>query len=287
MLQKLKNIFKKLPLWLRRVIVIVLFVGVVIGLDFLQDTMKGRDFYYGNNFYGDSTCNVLGVNIHGSIYTYIPIDNEGNTIEDYQDAVASEDIIYMLKDAKYQSNIKAIVFEVDSPGGSPVAGEEISKAIKDVGKPTIAFIRDFGDSAAYMAISGVDKIFASKFSDVGGIGVTMSYLSNANKNQKEGYQYEQLISAKYKDSGNPDKILTAEEKVIFMRDLKIMHENFVKMISENRGLPIEAVKKIADGSTVLGVQAKELGLIDEIGGLYEVENYLQKITSEEPVICWN
>jgi len=79
---------------------------------------------------------------------------------------------------------------------------------------------------------------------------------------------------KYKDSGSPDKALTSEEKDLFLRDVNIIYQNFIKAVSDNRKLPIEKVKSFADGSTVLGEKAKELGLIDEIGGINEVEKYL-------------
>lgn len=286
---KICKFFGKAPRWVKWVLIVIAFVALSVGANFLHDLIQGGYYttYYDDGYYDDQDCNVLGVNIHGPIYTYIPTGADGNSSMDYSDAVASEDIIYMLKSYKDDPNIKALIVEVDSLGGSAVAGEEISEAIKDYGKPSVALIRDFGDSAGYMAISGVDKIFASKFSDVGSIGITMSYLSNVNKNQKEGYTYEQLSAGKFKDSGDPDKILTSEERALFQRDLKIMHEDFIKMVAENRNLPIEVVRKLADGSTMLGEQAKENGLIDEIGGIYEVENYLEQTIGEKPVICWN
>jgi len=114
----------------------------------------------------------------------------------------------------------------------------------------------------------------------------MSYLSNVAKNQKDGYAYEQISIGKYKDSGDPDKVLTSDEKVLFLRDANIIYENFVAAVAQNRGLTIEKVKSFADGSTVLGEKAKSLGLIDEIGGINEVEKYLEEIIGEKPEICW-
>ena len=71
-----------------------------------------------------------------------------------------------------------------------------------------------------------------------------------------------------------------------MRDANIIYDDFVKMVADNRGLPITKVRIIADGSTVLGQKAKELGLIDEIGGIEEAKKYLEEITEEDLVICW-
>ncbi|MCX6789173.1 MAG: S49 family peptidase, partial [Candidatus Gribaldobacteria bacterium] len=166
-------------------------------------------------------CTVTGINIHGGIITYVSEHAEGDTYFDY-DVTASEDVDWMITQANENPKIKAIIIEVDSGGGSPVAGEEIANAVKNSEKPVIAFIRERGASAAYWAISGADKIFASENSDVGSIGITMSYLNNVEWNKKEGYTYEQLSIGKYKDSGIPDKPLTSEEKAIFVRDMNII-----------------------------------------------------------------
>lgn len=230
-------------------------------------------------------CNVVGINLHGTLLTYIPLHADGDTAFDY-DTVASEDIIGAIKEANMNPDIKAIVVEVDSSGGVALAGEEVSTAIKNSEKPVISFIRGVGASASYWAISTSDKILASKNSDVGGIGITMSYLSNVKYNEKEGFKYEKLSSGKFKDSGSPDLPLTEEERELFMRDIKIMYQNFVEAISSNRNIPIDKVESIADGSMVLGEKALELNLIDGIGGINEVEKLLRQETGEEPSICW-
>ena len=232
-----------------------------------------------------STCNVLGINLHGELYTYIPEKNSDELISN-KDVVASESIMLSIQQAQSDDDIKAIIVEVDSPGGYPVAGEEIANAIKESTKPVVAFIRQTGASAAYWAISSADKIFASKNSDVGSIGVTTSYLDNVSKNKKEGLTYVQLSAGKYKDAGNPDKPLTEEEKALIVRDLKIVHENFIQTIATNRNIPIEKVRAIADGSTVLGDKAKQLGLIDSIGGYSEVKKYIEEKIGEKPQVCW-
>ena len=105
-------------------------------------------------------------------------------------------------------------------------------------------------------------------------------------NENEGYTYNQLSSGKFKDTGDTQKPLTDEERKYVMRDIMIIHDNFVKTVSENRGLTIEEVDAMADGSSMLGLAALEKGLIDRIGGQYEAEEYLMEILGEEPEICW-
>lgn len=243
-----------------------------------------------NNLNGDQsqdyTCNVAGIELHGNVVTYISpdhYDSEGNLIFDES---ASDLITGRIRTLEEDDSIKAILLEVDSYGGSGVAGEEIAAALKNTKKPTVALIRDAGASAAYWAASGADKIYASKNSDVGSIGVTYSYLDNIGKNRKDGLTYNQLSSGKFKDTGDPDKPLTLEEKNLIMRDVKIMHQNFIKAVSENRNIGIEKVASLADGSTMLGEAALKNGLIDQIGGMPEVKEYLKEKIGEDIRFCW-
>lgn len=233
----------------------------------------------------NDNCTVRGIELHGLILTYLPLHADNDTTFNY-DSVSSENVDYAIKQANDDEKIKAIVVEVDSPGGSPIAGEEISNTIKNSKKPVVAYIRETGASAAYWSISSASRIFASENSNVGDIGITSSYVSDAVKNTKDGLTYEQLSAGKYKDAGNTDKPLTAEERALFMRDVNIIYENFIKDVSQNRNIPIDKVRSMADGATVLGLKGKELGLIDEIGGLPEVEQYLEKTIGEKPEICW-
>lgn len=233
----------------------------------------------------NENCSVFGIGIHGTLMTYLPAHSENDPDFNY-DITASENVIDNIKVANENPKIKAILIDVDSPGGLPVAGEEIAIALKNSTKPTVALIRQTGASASYWAVSSAGRIFASRNSDVGSIGVTGSYLDSTNKNLKDGYQYIPLTTGEFKDTGNPNKPLTQAEKDLIMRDLKIIFKNFIEDVSKNRNIPIEKVESLADGSTVLGLTAKEVGLIDEIGGMPEVEKYLEEKIGEKPYICW-
>ncbi|MFH1661887.1 MAG: signal peptide peptidase SppA [Candidatus Falkowbacteria bacterium] len=202
------------------------------------------------------------------------------------DEISSEYIVSAIKEAEKNNKIKAIILEIDSAGGGPVAAEEVADALKYAEKPTVALIREYGNSAAYYVATGADIIFASVNSDVGSIGVTMSYSDNARKNQKEGLTYNQLSSGKFKDIGDPDKPLTVEEKQLIMRDIKIYHDNFIKAVAENRNLDIEKVRRLADGSSMPGQIAMENGLIDRIGSFREVREYVEEKIGEEMDVCW-
>ncbi len=234
----------------------------------------------------EDNCNVSGINFHGDLYTYIPASDYGADGNLMYDEVGAENLTYYIEEAEKNNNIKAIILEIDSRGGSPVAGEEIANVLRRVQKPTVALIRESGTSAAYYAATGADRIFASVNSDVGSIGVTMSYLDNSLQNQKEGLTYNQLSVGKYKDAGDPDRKLTTEEIAIFMRDLDIIHQNFIKAVAENRNLDINKVKALADGSSMLGEAALKNGLIDEIGDINSVKEYLKEKIGADIEICW-
>lgn len=281
---KAKNFIKRYFKW-----VIIIIVGVSLA-NAISPSLFGQYSATDDSLFGDSesnldeSCNVIGINLHGHLETYTPAHAENDSFFNY-DSTASEEVLWTIKTANEDEDISAILIEVDSSGGSPVAGEEVASAIKNSEKPVVAYVRDIGTSAAYLAISSADKIFASKNSDVGGIGVTMSYLDNVKKNEKDGLSFEQLSAGKYKDYGNPDKVLTSEERGRLLKDLNVVYKNFIAAVSENRKLPLVDVQKMADGASVLGEEAKALGLIDEIGGREEAEKYIFDVTGTDAEVC--
>lgn len=234
----------------------------------------------------DVNCNAIGINLHGFLSDYISNDTKNEKGESAADQASSEDIVFAIQKADEDDEIKAIILEVDSAGGFAVSGEEVAEALKKAKKPTVTWIRGRGLSAAYWSATGADTIFASTVSDVGSIGVTLSYLDNYKKNLKDGLTFNSLSTGKFKDTGNPDKPLTTEEKKLIMRDLNIANEHFIKSVAANRKLDIEKVRKLADGSSMPGEMALKNGLIDKIGGIYEIKDYLKEKIGEEMEVCW-
>ncbi len=251
-------------------------LGIVVVL-----VLGGVGFYvYARSI--DFGCNVVGVSVRGTVQTYNP--NYSST--GAQDIASAEDIMWAIQYAKDSPWIKGVLIEVDSGGGYPVAAEEITNAIKKLNKPNVSQIREWGASAAYWAATGADWIIASKLSSVGGIGITSSYVDYAQQNAKEGITYNQLSTGKFKDMFNPDKPLTDEERKLVERDLAITNDEFVSTVAENRKLPEETVRALADGSTMLGDQALKNKLIDQVGGIDEAKKYLEKRIGEPVEVCW-
>lgn len=212
----------------------------------------------------DGSCNIAVVPIVGEIISYTGVgdDSSGNMPPS---STNPDGVLTTLRVAEADQNILGILVRIDSYGGAPVASEIIANGFKHASLPIVALIQETGISGAYLAATGAKTIIASPFSDIGSIGMTMSYLDNTVKNTKDGLRYVPLASAQFKDYGNPDKPLTQAERILLERDLKIYHDQFVKEVAENRNLPIEQVAKLADGSSMPGSLALENKLIDALG----------------------
>ena len=269
-------------------IIFLLGVGTLAGLDCNRSydgNIAGQFASSSSAFqtrFNLSDCGIAALSLHGTLLTYIPTQDNSNLLLSDNDLSSSEKIVSLIQKADQDERIKAILIEVDSPGGEPVAGEEIANALRAAKKPTVAVIRQIGTSAAYWAATGAGKIFASKNSDVGSIGVTASYVQNTDPSQK----FIQISVGKYKDIGNPNKPITEDEKALILRDVNIVEQNFIQDVSSNRGLSLSAVSSIADGSSMLGEMAKELGLIDDIGDISAARKYLSQKIGRDAQLCF-
>ena len=100
-------------------------------------------------------------------------------------------------------NVKAVVFDIDSPGGTVVASKQVAEAVERLDKPTVAVIRETGASGAYWIAASTDKIVADELSITGSVGVISSYLEFYEFLKEHGVQYNRLVAGKYKYLGSP------------------------------------------------------------------------------------
>ncbi len=233
----------------------------------------------------DNKCNVARVPVQGIIAT----TNNGLTgMLDLGPVTSADSIIEKINRAENDDSIVATIIDIDSPGGTPVAGDEIMRALLAATKPTVAVIRDRGTSAAYWAAAGTDYIVASPVSDVGSIGVTMSYLELASSTEYQGSRWIDISSGAYKDAGHPERVLSNVEREHFQNEVDEVHEYMVTQIASARDpLSREDLAALADGRAYLGTDALPLGLIDEIGGFEEAVQYLTNLLlpGEALTIC--
>ncbi len=192
-----------------------------------------------------------------------------------QTTVSSKDITNYIKTAEEDPQIKVMVLEINSPGGSAVASDEIASAIKKVTKPTVTIIREAGASGGYWIASATEHIIANKMSITGSIGVISSYLEFSGLMDEYGIGYERLVTGDYKDIGSPLKESSDEEKTILQSKLDKIHEIFIQEIATNRGMSVADVQNLATGEFYLGIEAFELGLIDQLGDENTLEQYIK------------
>jgi protease-4 len=227
-------------------------------------------------FDGSKFGNVAVISVEGVI-----AGGDGSYLG--QATVSSKTIVGFLKDAEKKSAIEAVLLEINSPGGSAVASDEIASQIKKMEKPVIAMIREIGASGGYWVASAADHVIANRMSITGSIGVLSSYLEFSGLMDDYGVKYERLVAGEYKDMGTQFKKLEDKERKILQSKLDKIHDFFIQEIADNRGLSREKVKEIATGEFLLGVEALEKGLVDELGNRDAAEKYLKEVRGLENV----
>ncbi|AEH22934.1 signal peptide peptidase SppA, 36K type [Thermodesulfobacterium geofontis OPF15] len=176
-------------------------------------------------------------------------------------------------------SIKAIVVRIDSPGGSVGASQEIFEELKKtrMKKPVIVSMGSVAASGGLYVSLGGTKIFASPGTVTGSIGVVLEIPNIEKLLKKVGVETETIKSGAYKDTGSIYRPLTPEEKEYLREKVKLIHDQFIKAISEERKIPIEKVKEFADGRIFTGEEALSLGLVDELGNFWDAVNEAKKL----------
>ncbi len=175
-------------------------------------------------------------------------------------------------------SVKALVIRVDSPGGSVGASQEIYRAIerfREAGKPVVISMGNVAASGGYYVSAPANYIFANPGTITGSIGVIIQHVAYKELMDKIGIKATAIKTGRFKDTLNPFRELTAEEKEYLKDTITQAYEQFLRAILKYRKEKIseEKLREVADGRVFTGEKAKELGLVDEIGGL---EDALQK-----------
>ncbi len=178
----------------------------------------------------------------------------------------SHELIQIIEDVEKRKRIKAVIFEINSPGGTPFAAKEIAERIKDMEKPTVAWVREYATSGSYWIASACDEIVADELSTLGSIGVMSIRPDIGELLKKFGIDVETLRTGIYKGLGLPYEKPTEEERELLTKELDEIKDRFLAAIAENRKLDDETVKELSTAKVYLGREAKELGLIDHLGG---------------------
>ncbi len=165
--------------------------------------------------------------------------------------------------------IKAVVFRVNSPGGSAYASEQIWKAIEGLKakKPVVVSMGDYAASGGYYISSNASKIFAQPTTLTGSIGIFGMFPNVEGLTNKVGLSFDNVKTNKFSDYGDITRPMNEQEKAILQQYIERGYKLFLNRCSEGRNIPLSSLEKIAEGRVWTGKQALEIGLVDAIGGI--------------------
>ncbi len=182
--------------------------------------------------------------------------------------ISSQQIVQQLKKYRENSNVRAIVLRVDSPGGGVSASQEIYEEVKktrEYGKPIVVSMGAVAASGGYYVSLGASRIVANPGSITGSIGVISQFMHINALLDKIGVTSTTIKSGKLKDAGSPFRKPSDEDKKYFQEMIDDIYDQFVSAVAKERKLDKALVKKYADGRVFTGRKAYELKLIDTLG----------------------
>lgn len=196
------------------------------------------------------------------------------------DGIDSEDLAATIRKLQYDDEVKALVLRVNSPGGSAFGSEVIWKAIEDfkkTGKPVAVSMSDYAASGGYYISSGSQRIFAEPLTITGSIGI-FGMFPNASSliNNTLGVKIEQVTTNKNSLVGNMFTPLRDDQIAALQKMVNRGYETFTKRCADGRNMSQDSIKVIGEGRVWDAVTAKEIGLVDELGGLDDAVKWVAK-----------
>ena len=183
--------------------------------------------------------------------------------------VDSDKVVKLLKKYEKDDDVKAIVLRVDSPGGAVAPSQEIHDAIKRIKarKKVVVSMAGLAASGGYYISAPADRIFAEPGTLTGSIGVIFMHFNVRGLLEWAKVEETTLKSGKYKDTLSPFRPIHETDREEIQSISDDVYAQFVQAVAQGRGLPEARVREIAEGRIYTGKRAKELKLVDELGGL--------------------
>ena len=199
--------------------------------------------------------------------------------------IAADDLVQTLKKVRESEKVKAVVLRINSRGGSALASEIIWREVQLLAdeKPLIVSMSDYAASGGYYIAAPAHTIVADPTTITGSIGV-FGLVPNAQNlfNDKLGMNFEYVGTGEYSDFGRIDQALQPEERAYIQKIIDQIYNTFVKRVSDGRNMSADQIDSIAQGRVWTGSMAKEIGLVDELGGLeYAIELAAEAANLEE------
>jgi len=183
-------------------------------------------------------------------------------------APGSASVVKLIEEADSRHDVRAILLQINSPGGSPLASREIYSALKEVNKPKVAYFRELAASGGYYIAMGTDYIVSEPDTLTGSIGVRSTLMDLSGLYSKLGINETSVKSGELKDIGSPSRPMTEKEMTVMQGIVDEVFEEFKGVVAENRGSRLRhpQFEEILDARILTGRQAYSIGLVDEIGG---------------------
>ena len=193
-----------------------------------------------------------------------------------------------IREIRQDEEVKAIVLRVNSPGGSALASEVIQHELRLANEniPVIVSMGTVAASGGYWISAYADKIYAEPNTITGSIGVIGMFMNFKEIANNHGFTFDVVKTGKFADALSAMRPKSTEEMAIVQREVDNVYSNFLRKVAEGRNQPAEHIAKIAEGRVWSGIDALELGLVDEMGGLEDAIAYAAEIAGlgEDPSI---
>jgi protease-4 len=240
-------------------------------LDDKVQLSKGSARFIEQEEYRQVSAASLGLNRGQRIAVIYAVGliTSGKSSYDGQQVVGSDTIVEYLRKARADSSIRAIVLRIDSPGGSAIASDVIWREImltRDV-KPVVASMSDVAASGGYYIAMPAHAIVAEPATLTGSIGVVLIKFVIAGTLNKAGVNVEGVQEGTYAGIYSPVRPFSPEERKRVEESMQATYDTFVEKAASGRNTTPERIDTVAQGRVWTGRQAKQLGLVDELGGL--------------------
>lgn len=191
---------------------------------------------------------------------------------------SNDELLDKLDNLSLQEDLKGILVNVNSPGGTVVGSQRIYRKLKSLGEkfPIVVSMQEVAASGGYMVSLAGDKIFCHQGTITGSIGVILQSASFQNLLQKLGIDPIIIKSGKMKSSPNPLERVDEETKSKIYNLVDDMYKDFLSLVIKSRNLNESSIKAISDGSVFTGLQAINLNLVDSIGDENDALEWLKK-----------
>ena len=232
----------------------------------------------------DDRLPILGLTDMMGVKKNVPKDKSGNIVAVYyasgeitdqptssvsEEGIVGSKVIRDLRKLKEDDDVKAVVLRVNSPGGSAFASEQIWHAVKELKskKPVIVSMGGYAASGGYYISSIADTIVAEPTTLTGSIGIFGMFPNAKGLADKIGITYDVVKTNQFADFGNLMRPLNTDEQALMQMMVTRGYDLFVNRCAEGRHMSKEAIEKVAEGRVWTGEAAKQLGLVDELGGI--------------------